>query len=108
MPSPFDTLKRTAFDHVTRVMGVSLSWSGQEAKVLFNAPTEEQKRQGAEYEDVMAFIEYPKPLLAGLYEATRERNPVPEVVVNSATYYCRSAELDVDGDTIKIYIERAE
>lgn len=106
MTSPFDALQASVFGTVSATLGYEASWSpsaggsAYTARVLFKAPSDDQRLAFVDYSEVQPFCEYYGSDFPGLKDAVEARSH-ERLVINGITYYVRKVEAIHDGRTFK-------
>lgn len=100
MSTPFDRLKRMAFDQAARTMGVDALWGELSARVLFKQPSEPEQRTGIEFMPEHPEMEYRVDDFPGLYDAVRDGD-IEIITIGSAEFTVRQVTKAYDGDTFK-------
>lgn len=103
MSTPFERLKRTAFDAAARTMGVDAIWGQQTERVLFNQPSGTEERAEIEFTPTFYEMEYRIEHFSGLYESVRDGN-IEIVTIGSDEYTVRHVLKVFDGDTYKAHL----
>jgi hypothetical protein len=100
MSTPFDRLKRLAFDQAARTMGVDALWGSIPARVLFNQPSATEQRTGIDFMPDHPEMEYRVDDFPGLYDNVRDGD-IEIITIGSAEFTVRQVTKAYDGDTIK-------
>jgi hypothetical protein len=103
MSTPFERLKRLAFDQAARTMGVDAIWSGNTARVLFNQPNNTEERASIDFTPQFFEMEYRVDDFAGLYESVRGGD-LEVVTIGGVSYEVRHVMRVYDGDTFKAHL----
>lgn len=114
MGNIFDSMRDSAFDTTTKVMGYDATWLPSTAdedsepltaRVHFKSPDQAQEMSGIDYMPLTPFMEYRSPFLPNLYELVQENNGGERVTINGVIYYVRKVVRLHDGATYMATLE---
>lgn len=116
MGNIFDSLRDSAFDVTTNVMGYDASWIPSAtpeadpitARVHFKDSNMKEALGGVEYMPLNPFIEYRHPFLPGLYESVRDSNGGEVIVIDGISYDVQTVDRLADGKTYKATLNPVE
>lgn len=116
MSNIFDSLRDSAFDVTTNVMGYDASWTPSAtpdadpitARVHFKDSNMKEALGGVDYMPLNPFIEYRYPFLPGLYEAVRAANGGEVIVIDGVSYDISTVDRLADGKTYKAVLNPIE